>query len=254
MFYSAVVILQSRPQKRQDNPQRLSSSNLQTFCAGTIISLAADAFKESLTYWAIMPYALSLAASVSYQGLRNTAVAYKRKQAYTAFNTSCDILDEIGKYFMSARMMGGLAKETLQEMERASANTTRARPREARRTTNAKATENDSSTAGTTRRSSAAKAGASSSTSTTRPQSPTVFVPGITTSDAGPEFSDASLPTGSGFFNDADLPFNVGELFENFDPGFHLDRVDALFSANLNPTVPHFQEEWGGQGEVSDYI
>jgi hypothetical protein len=33
-------------------------------------------------------------------------------------------------------------------------------------------------------------------------------------------------------------------IFGNFDPNFDLGRIDAIFSANLDPSAPPFMERW----------
>ncbi|KAH6880644.1 hypothetical protein B0T10DRAFT_463716 [Thelonectria olida] len=112
------------PTKSNDG-DRVPSSDIQSFCATKIVSLASDEFKSSTTFWAPLPYAVSLATSVAYQSLRNSTIAYTRKRAYPIFHRGCEILDELSKAFRSARMMARLAMDTLQEVERVSANKTR---------------------------------------------------------------------------------------------------------------------------------
>lgn len=34
-------------------------------------------------------------------------------------------------------------------------------------------------------------------------------------------------------------------IFTDFDPNFDLGRLDAVFSANLDPTMPMFSADWG---------
>ncbi|RXG50558.1 hypothetical protein VDGE_07476 [Verticillium dahliae] len=95
MFYLSVVILQSRPHKGDKSPERVPLSALQIYSASSIVSVALGEFKTSMTFWAILPYAVSMATSVAYQSLRNSNVPYKRKQAYSTFHSSCDILEKL---------------------------------------------------------------------------------------------------------------------------------------------------------------
>lgn len=196
-----------------------------------------------MTFWAVLPYAVSLATSVAYQSLRSSSIPYKRKQAYTAFYSSCDILDELSKCFLSARTMGRLAKDTLQEVERVSVNRSRNKPQQRER-------EDPTSI-----------------DSRPPPDRPAQLLPdmasgdissrGVTYPGVSGESSAAAAestepdnlqpniePSAVAFdFNGMDFS-DVGGIFDDFDPSLHLNRIDAVFSANLNPAMPLIPEHW----------
>lgn len=234
LFYLAVVILQSRPQPSATDSARVPSSNLQSFCALGIVAIASEEFKTSMTYWAALPYAVSLSTSAAYQSLRNSSLPYKRKQAYAIFCSSCDVLEELGRSFVSARAMARLAKDTLLEVERVSSH---------RRT---RQLQSEGEGEGRSRQSGAS---GEESNVTTPPGHdadqdssaglPPQAVDGGLASDAeavpGPFHAD--------LFGGLDMG-NAGAVFGEFSSDFQLGHADAVFSANLNPTMPFFPEHW----------
>ncbi|ROT42356.1 hypothetical protein SODALDRAFT_374703 [Sodiomyces alkalinus F11] len=237
LYYHAVVILQGRPQGIASG--RAPCSSAQTFCAASIISIASEEYRSSLTFWAVVPYAVSLASSVAYRNFRNSPIPYHRKRAYGLLQASCDMLDDLGKAFRSARMMARLAKDTLQEVERISVNRNRIKPREG-----AAAPSGRGSTEPQTEKNTVQTCSQPPVTSTS-PVSP-----GPTTMVAIPLTQPPTLvaPVSvaqlePGIFQGLDFS-DVSGIFDEFDPEFQLDRVDALFSANLNPAVPFLPTEW----------
>ena len=260
LFYLAVIILRSRPKKQEEQlAVRTPSSGLQSFCAANIVSIASEEFKTSITFWAGVPYAVSLAASVAYQSLRNCSIPYKRKRAYAAFQSSCDTLDDLGKSFMSARTMARLATDTLQEVERVAVGRNvmvrgagRVSGRDGMPTTGpatvqpgersvTPATANGVSHAGshphptTVDRTPLLSRTAAAATNGTSQYAP------------GPDTAATAATATSPFFFDVSFLDNfTGEagIFNDFDPNFDLGRIDALFSANLDPTLPLLPGEW----------
>ena len=57
---------------------------------------------------------------------------------------------------------------------------------------------------------------------------------------AGAAFAAPYSQFGPDFFNEYD---GAAEIFGNFDPSFDLGRTDAIFSANLDLSVPYFAED-----------
>lgn len=232
MFYLGIVILRDRPKPREGKDQRTPSSGIQFSSATSIISIASEDLKSSITLWPVVPYVVSLATSVAYKSLRNSNIPYKRKQAYALFHNSCDILDELSKAFLSARAMAQLAIGTLQEVERVAAG---------RRTS----TMNDKVTCG--------QGGDIHS------------IDGIDVSDDGGTGDSAAYMGqqyeaqcsgqihNSSTLDSAFFPQDVGILddftgdvgiFNGFDPSFDVSRIDAVFTATLDPTVPLPSEDW----------
>lgn len=250
MLYLAVLILRERP-KSTDGPGQsrpASSSDLQLFAATSIVSIVSD-FKSSITFWPVVPYAVSLAASVAYKSLRNSPLAYRRKRAYALFHRSCDVLDELGKAFSSARAVARMATDTMHEVERVAADRSKA--------AGAGASLPEPSTAPTAvATASSTAAAASTSAADTADTSATAPLANAATSapqDNGQlvDLTQQPAPYASydgspSFFNFGAFEDWVGDegLFNHFDPSFDLDRIDQAFSANLDPTQPPLTQDW----------
>ena len=209
----------------------MPSSDLQLFAATSIIAIASGDFKSTMTYWPAVPYAVSLATSVAYKSLRHSIIAHRRKRAYNLFHSSCELLDEIGKAFCSAKTIARLATNTLQEVERVAADRSKAiqhspaDPPE--RTLQRTLTANDTSGRGAKKPSS---------------QAPDGEVTQDSTVNFSASFDNATLQNESpSIFNDF-----IGDagIFDDFDPDFDLNRIDQVFSANLNPTQSVFAQGW----------
>ena len=190
-----------------------------------------------------MPYAVSLATSVAYKSLRNSSIPYKRKRAYALFHSSCDILDELSKAFLSARVMAKLATDTLQEVERVAVGRRRARSQERAKNQAMNATHPPN---GVVQPHAARNEEMPPSTLQSNHSN------GILDGGQVPHSVEARSPYSATLeatlfaldpntFNDF-----VGDagIFNEFDPSFDLNRIDAVFSANLDPTLPLVPEEW----------
>ncbi|KAM0501205.1 hypothetical protein D7B24_002825 [Verticillium nonalfalfae] len=259
MFYLSVVILQSRPHKGDKSPERVPLSALQIYSASSIVSVALGEFKTSMTYWAILPYAVSMATSVAYQSLRNSNVPYKRKQAYSTFHSSCDILEKLSISFRSACTMAKLANDTLQEVERVSGNRNRAnQPSNSSRQSVARDGQATDQTTQTT--SAAFEAKELEATQGTqlrrRPSAEASSVPVASAYTAPlpgqPSLDPSQMIMGTTPFDNMDFT-DVPGIFEDFDPDFHLNRIDALFSATLDPTMSFMPDEWFQEGAFEEH-
>lgn len=203
MFYLSVVILRSR----SNGPKginRTPSTELQIYCAMHIVSIASEENKSAVTFWPVMPYAVAMATSIAYKSLRNSMIPSNRKRAYALFHSSCEVLDELSKAFLSARVVAHLATETVQEVERLA---------ERRRNQQA-----DGSTA--------------HHESARQPQTT------ASSSEAPP--ASHILPAPPDLISPMHNFEGEAGIFTDFDPSFDLGRLDALFAANLDPTMPTF--------------
>ncbi|KAH7018764.1 hypothetical protein EDB80DRAFT_562441 [Ilyonectria destructans] len=232
MFYLAVVILRDRPKAREGQNQRTPSSAIQLFSATSIISIASEDLKSSITVWPVVPYAVSLATSVAYKSLRNSTIPYKRKQAYALFHSSCDTLDELSKAFLSARAMAQLATDTMQEVERVAAG----------RRASAINDKGIGGEPGDTR----SADGANLPDDVRTGDSTTLMGQQSNVQDSRQIHN--SLTIDSAFFSqDAgvlnDLAGDVG-IFNDFESSLDLNRIDEFFTATLDPTVPLPLEDW----------
>jgi hypothetical protein len=220
MFYLSVVILRSRPNGPK-GINRTPSSEFQVYCATHIVSIATEEFKSSVTFWPIMPYAIAMATSVAYKTLRNSMIPSNRKRAYALFHSSCEVLDELSKAFLSAKTVARLATETVQEVERLAG---RRRIQAVEASTVRRGSTHSNSQAENTQQSSATSSRAANTE--IPPTSPTL------------PLSKELVSPSYHFDGDAGI-------FTDFDPNFDLGRLDAVFSANLDPTMPMFSEDWG---------
>lgn len=150
---------------------------------------------------------------------------YNRRRAYKLFQDSCELLEDLSKAFLSARAMARLAMDTMQEVERVAAERTRRdsiRPPE-----NTGTTGDDTTMEGTS---------LPAPSHHYDPTRPPLAVPQI----PQPPLDLPALDPD--FFNVFD---GESEIFGEFDPNFDLGRIDAIFSANLDPS------KWPGAGQFT---
>ncbi|TPX16466.1 uncharacterized protein E0L32_003760 [Thyridium curvatum] len=245
LFFLAVLILRSRPKAEyQGSVARGPSTSLQYFCASSIVSIASEEFKSSMTFWVAVPYAVSLAASVAYKTLRNSSVPYQRKRAYGLFHSSCEVLEELGKGFLSARAMARLATDTLQQVERAAVGRKMAKTQEdsARTSTNGNLSRGENHAPArtpdapgfATLRPAASSSQAPNEATGEPSESQTMTV--MSSQTPGLDATLLSLDANSN--NTLDDFIGDAGIFNDFDPNFDLSRIDAIFSANLDPGLP----------------
>ncbi|EEU39298.1 uncharacterized protein NECHADRAFT_82147 [Fusarium vanettenii 77-13-4] len=225
MFYLSVVILRSRPPGRKDG-NRTSSSELQWFCATSLVSIASEEFKSTITYWPTLPYSVSMAASVAYQTLRNSLLPYNRKRAYVLFHSSCELLDELSKTFLSARAIAKLATNTMQEVDRVTS--------EINKYGRSMDVAGNEVIEGLNGSSGSHEVGHPSLARTDMGSAENITQPSSSVKDRPFAFDPSSFQDFSG----------EAGIFNDFDPSFDLGRIDAVFSANLDPTVPGLTEDW----------
>lgn len=154
---------------------------------------------------------------------------YSRRRAYVLFHDSCEVLDDLSEAFLSARAMARLAMDTLQEVGRVAAERTRRDSIRHLENTGAP-TEEVSVDSGMLE---------SQDVGQLQP----LRVPGLL-QPLEASVTQMAFPASS-YYLEPDF-FNGFEgdagIFGNFDPSFDLGRIDAIFSANLDPSVPHFAE------------
>lgn len=227
------MILQDRSSENQ------SSSELQQFYATRIVATASGESISSLIYWPVLPYAVTVAASVAYRSLRRSTTPYSRRRAFTLFQDTCKILDDLGKTFLPARAMARLARDTMQGVGRAAERIRR----DSIKNTNI---AEDSAAAA------AAEAPVDESTQEPRDPSQTQSA-----QDSRPPQPLGAAPAGSpalyDHFGTDSFNGHTGdaEIFSNFDPSFDLGRADAIFSANLDLSMPYFAEDWPVSGQYT---
>lgn len=102
-----------------NGPQRSSISYLRQSLASSRVSLTAGReIRDQLLLFPFVPYAFSLSLSVAYREMRYNKLPMSRARARTQFQSSCDILSELGEIFWSASTIAEMGKSTLKEMDR----------------------------------------------------------------------------------------------------------------------------------------
>lgn len=167
-------------------------------------------------------------------------MAYRRKRAYALFHSSCEVLEDIGKAFCSARTVAKLATDTMQEVERVAAGRSKARQLHKSAATGQTACpQYDTVNNGHS---------FPSASPTTLRQDQTILgsLSGpqpLEARSAQPGMADNALIQNESpsIFDDS-----IGDagIFNDFDPNFDLDRIDQVFSANLDPTQPPPAQGW----------
>lgn len=241
LFYLSVVIIRGRSAGHRP------SSELQWFCATRIVAVASGEFKSSLVFWPILPYSVTVAASVAYRSLRNSPMPYNRRRAYKLFQDSCEVLEDLSRMFLSARAMARLAMDTMQEVERVAAERTR---RDSIRLMEGTATP---TTEENTLPNNHNSHGSESMGQTQQQQHQLTGLP--PQQQMAPGVAPHMTPSLPGSSDQLDANFFSGfdgeaGIFGNFDPNFDLGRIDAIFSANLDPSAPPFMDRWAWSGTV----
>lgn len=119
LFYLSVGLLSHRTRGIRELPEGTASYIRQRLFAVEILRLMNAPKSTTLHPLPILPYAISLAMSVSYQHLRQSQLEHQQADARQDFRTCCRILQNLRRTWCSADVMAGLAKKVLEEMDRA---------------------------------------------------------------------------------------------------------------------------------------
>ncbi|KAF2651394.1 hypothetical protein K491DRAFT_719881 [Lophiostoma macrostomum CBS 122681] len=117
VLYHTVRILSCR-RVTQDGERQLDGHPRKQLAASMINAILAGETAGDLVLLPFVPYAMSLALSVSYERMRHSKVPTQRSRARTEFQASCAWLEQLGEYSYKASCMAALGKATLGEMER----------------------------------------------------------------------------------------------------------------------------------------
>lgn len=119
LFYLSVGILSHRTRGFKEIPRGISSSVRQRLCAIEIVRLMDAPYSPTLHPLPVLPYAISLALSVSYQHLRQSQLEHQQADARQDFRTCCKILQNLRHKWCSADVMAMLAKKVLAQLDSA---------------------------------------------------------------------------------------------------------------------------------------
>lgn len=116
-LYHGVTILSCRSKTLTDT-QRSSTSYLrQTLSTSTLTSTISQELRD-LVLFPFVPYAVSLALSISYREMRHGKISLHRARARTQFQLLSDALSELKGSFRSAANTAEMGKKLLKEMDR----------------------------------------------------------------------------------------------------------------------------------------
>ncbi|KAF7155027.1 hypothetical protein CNMCM5623_005235 [Aspergillus felis] len=116
VYYHAVAILSCRS-RMPDRPQNSNSSIRQGLAAVRIHSIVATECAQDLPPLPIIPYALSLSMSVSYQQFRSSRLITHFNRAKASLQACCSLLESMGIYWYSAEAMARLGRRALREID-----------------------------------------------------------------------------------------------------------------------------------------
>ncbi|KAL2855959.1 hypothetical protein BJY01DRAFT_231395 [Aspergillus pseudoustus] len=103
IFYLATAMLSCRPKTTKSLPTSSPAGMRQELSAIQVIRYMQDNERlQALHPIPVIVYAASLALSVSYQQLRYSRLASHQEEAYSDFNTACDILQVLQRKWTSA--------------------------------------------------------------------------------------------------------------------------------------------------------
>jgi hypothetical protein len=116
-LYHAVAILSCRSKTLTDT-QRSSVSYLRQSLSTSTLSSTIGRELQELVLFPFVPYAVSLALSISYREMRHGKVSLHRARARTQFQTISDALSGLKETFRSAATTADMGKKLLKEMDR----------------------------------------------------------------------------------------------------------------------------------------
>ncbi|KAH9832812.1 Fungal specific transcription factor domain [Teratosphaeria destructans] len=119
LFYLATAMLSHRSRSFKQIPRGTHSSIRQRLCAIEVIRLLESEHCRALHGFPFIPYALSLALSVSYQHLRQSQLHHQQEDARSDFRRCTKLLHSLRRTWSSADTMTALAMKVLEGLEKA---------------------------------------------------------------------------------------------------------------------------------------
>ncbi|KAH6665929.1 hypothetical protein B0J14DRAFT_678508 [Halenospora varia] len=113
-----VMILSCRSKSWADPPRSSNSYLRQSLSALTLSSTIGRELQDQIVLFPFVPYAVSLALSVSYRELRYGKIPSHRPRYRLQFQTICDALAELKIVFRLAATTADIGRKLLKEMDR----------------------------------------------------------------------------------------------------------------------------------------
>ena len=119
LFYLTVGILSHRTRGIKELISVQHSHVRQRLLTIEVIRLMYAPKSQTLHPLPLLPYAISVALSVSYHHLRQSQFEHQQADARNDFRVACKVLQELRKTWSSADVMATLAKKVFDQLERA---------------------------------------------------------------------------------------------------------------------------------------
>ncbi|KAJ5958581.1 uncharacterized protein N7479_005731 [Penicillium vulpinum] len=101
-----------------DDHSRSSTSYMrQSLSASRVTTIVGDEFRNELSLFPIVPYAVSQSLRVSYRSLQQSNTSFFRSRARRQVASNCDILRELGETYHLASLMADLGEHLLREFD-----------------------------------------------------------------------------------------------------------------------------------------
>jgi hypothetical protein len=118
LFYLATAILSHRSRGVKQIPRGTHSSIRQRLCAHEVVKLLESDHCRDLHALPFIPYAVSLALSVSYQHLRQSQMHHQQEDARKDFRRCTQLLQNLRRIWCSADTMTALALKVLEGLDK----------------------------------------------------------------------------------------------------------------------------------------
>ncbi|PGH12971.1 hypothetical protein AJ79_03944 [Helicocarpus griseus UAMH5409] len=224
-LYHAVAMLGCRSQSLKEAAQSSTSYLRQCLSAIRVVSLVGEEFRDQLSPFPIVPYAISLALRIFYRDLRLSKAPITRARSRKQLLIACGILRDLGESYSSALMLVKLAEQTVREMDKICSSMNAVQRNGAPATNTTLRGESAIGASTSVDRTSQDEA---ENRSVERPQSDNAS--GLQYQDG----TDAGTIDPSLFDN---VPADL-DVFAHFDPDFNLGAIDAALGDNINPSFP----------------
>ncbi|KAK4505909.1 hypothetical protein PRZ48_003874 [Zasmidium cellare] len=118
LFYLVTAMLSHRSRGVKYMPRSTPSYVRQSLCSLELIRLMSSHLYPSLNPLPILPYAISLSLSVTYQRIRQSQLKHQQEDAREDFRTCCQILQSLRRCWSSADVISVISKKVLDQLNK----------------------------------------------------------------------------------------------------------------------------------------
>jgi hypothetical protein len=119
LFYLLLAVLSHRSRSVKSAPRASASYVRQSLCAIEIVRVLGSYLLSTLHPLPILPYAISLSLSVSYQHLRQSRLHHQQEDARDEFRQASEIIQKIRRVWSSADTIAAISKTVCKRLENA---------------------------------------------------------------------------------------------------------------------------------------